>query len=189
MHRFVRTAPLDLRPQADPGQDNRVGPPLSRGSLYSLLATVASEDLPQDVLERLRHVDPESWYLGQDFESLINMLEDRDPTLPELMGRNIYFMFRTAFQKLGILKASQLFERIPFIWQFATRGDSGIWRSQELGERHFYLELEQPYHCGFEMGAMRGFIEAYDGRNVRIAKGKCMRRGDPCCTFDLQWDE
>lgn len=189
MHRFVRIAPLDLQPQPDPGPDHRVGPPLSRGSLFSLLATVASEDLPQHALEQLRHIDPEAWYLGQDFESMINLLEDKDPTLPELMGRNLYFMLRTQFQKLGVLKVSQLFERIPSLWIFVTRGDSGVWRSQQLGERHFYLELEQPYHCGFEMGAMRGFIEAYDGFDVRIKKEKCLRRGDPCCAFDVRWSE
>lgn len=150
---------------------------------------VAAEDLPAETLKALTHVDPEAWYLGQDFETMLHQLEDKDAALPEIVGRNIYFMFRTGFQQMGIQTASQLFTDIPSIWLFATRGDSGAWRSQKLGERHFYLELEQPYHCIFEMGAMRGFIEAYDGREVVITQGKCMRRGDAFCTFDLRWEE
>lgn len=189
MHRFLRRAPLTLSKHEDPGEQNRAGLPLSRGSLLILLSTVASEDLSPETLGALRNIDADAWYPGQDFESIINELEDKDAALPELMGRNIYFMFRTSLREKGFVTASDVLSRVPQIWLFATRGDCGVWRSQELGKLHFRMEAEQPYNCMFEMGALRGFIEAFDGRDVVIAHETCMRSGAPFCTFDVRWDE
>lgn len=189
MELFSRTAPLALTPVPDPGPEDRSGPPLSRGTLFTLLALVASEELSPEILARLKGLDPDAWYPGQDIETLINQLEDRDAALPELMGRNTYFMFRTPLRQAGVGSAAQLFQGISSIWLMATRGGSGEWRSRMLGEHHFEVEAEQPYNCLFEMGALRGFVEAFDGRDVRIEHRTCRRRGDPFCTFDIRWEE
>lgn len=178
-----------LTPVADPGPEDRSGPPLSRGNIFTLLATVASEELPAEVLTRLKGLDPGAWYPGQDFETLVNALEDRDAALPELFGRNIYFMFRTPLQLAGVGSAAQLFHAISSIWLMATRGDSGTWQSRMLAERHFEVVTDQPYNCLFEAGAVRGFVEAFDGRDLRIEHRTCRRRGDAVCTFDVRWEE
>lgn len=186
---FSRTAPLSLTPVPDPGIEDRSGPSLSRGSIFTLLAIVASEELSPEILARLKGLDPEAWYRGQDFETIINQLEDKDAALPELLGRNIYFMYRTHLQQAGIVSAEQLCNAITSIWAVATRGGSGTWRCRTLGERYFVMEAEQPYNCLFEMGALRGFVEAFDGREVQIEHQTCRRRGDPFCTFEARWEQ
>jgi len=119
----------------------------------------------------------------------VNTLEDKDPALPELLGRNIYFMFRTPLKEIGVSSATALISGLPSIWVFATRGDSGTWRTRKLGEQHWHIELEQPYNCVFEIGALRGFIEAFDGYDVEIQHSTCVRRGDRFCTFETKWRE
>lgn len=184
-----RSAPLELTKCPDPGPDNRSGRPLSRGNLFTLLALVAGEDLSADALDRLKRLEPDAWYPGQDFETLVNQLEDKDASLPESVGRGLYFMLRTPLQQAGVVSASQLVLGVPDIWLSATRGDSGYWRTRALGERHFHVEAEQPYNCLFELGALRGLIEAFNGHDVRVNHATCRRRGDIFCTFDVRWEE
>jgi hypothetical protein len=169
--------------------DNRSGPPLTRGSLYKLLSTVAAGDLPAEDANALREIDGDAWYLGQALETLVNKLEDKDPALPELLGRNIYFMFRTPLRDIGITTATALVSGLPSMWVFATRGSSGAWRATQRGQWHWIVEAEQPYNCLFEAGGLRGFIEAFDGFDVEIEHTTCVRRGDRFCTFDVKWQE
>jgi hypothetical protein len=189
MHRFSRYAPLVLRACADPGMEDRSGPPLTRGSLFTLLRTVAGEDFPAEDREALRDIDADGWYLGQHLETLLNKLEDRDAVFPELAGRNIYFMFRTQLQTLGIHSATELVMSLPSMWVFATRGDSGTWRPSMKGKWHAIVEADQPYNCRFEAGGLRGFIEAFDGFDVELRHTACRRDGDPVCIFEARWQE
>ena len=180
---------MDTTVFEDPGMDNRSGPPLTRGSLFALLATVAGEALSADAHKTIRRLDADSWYYGQLLETLLNMLEDHDAELPEFLGRNIYFMFRTPLQQVGINSATDLVKSMPGIWVFATRGNSGEFRSSMVAERHWIVEGEQPYNCLFEGGALRGFIEAFDGHDVKIEQVTCRRKGHPFCTYDVRWEE
>jgi hypothetical protein len=168
---------------------NRVGPPLTRGGLFSLLATVAGESLSHDAHAAIRRLDSEQWYHGQLLETLLNSLEDQDPELAEFVGRNIYFMFRTPLQNAGVNSATELVKSMPGTWIYATRGDCGEWRSRQVADHHWIVEAEQPYNCIFEAGALRGFIEAFDGHDVQIKHVTCRRKGHPCCTYDVQWKE
>ncbi|MRG97968.1 hypothetical protein [Polyangium spumosum] len=189
MQRFSRHAPLDLRPQADPGMEDRSGPVLTLGAVFTMLVTVGGEDVPAEIRAACRHIEADAWYLGQDLETILSKLEDQDPELPELVGRNIYFMFRTQLHGLGIKTPSDFVLQLPSMWTFATRGDSGTWRTSMRGERHAIVESRQPFNCQFEVGGLRGFIEALDGYDVEIAHTTCVRRGDPFCTFDTRWQE
>ncbi len=189
MYTFQRQAPFDATAFEDPGMDGRTGPPLTRGSLFTLLGTVAGDDLSAEAHAAIRRLDAETWYHGQLLETLLNMLEDQDPALPEFVGRNIYFMFRTPLQHVGINSATDLVKSMPGTWIYATRGDCGHFRSRMVGERHWIVEAEQPYNCIFEGGALRGFIEAFDGRDVKINHVTCRRKGAPFCTYDVSWEE
>ncbi|MBK9260429.1 MAG: hypothetical protein IPM54_11405 [Polyangiaceae bacterium] len=189
MQTLLRRAPLDTTVYEDPGMSNRTGPPLTRGSLFTLLGTVAGEALPPEAHAAIRRLEAESWYHGQVLETLLNILEDHDPELPEFVGRNIYFMFRNPLQQVGIHSAAGLLESLPRTWTFATRGDCGEWRSRMVAERHWIVEAEQPYNCIFEAGAVRGFIEAFDGHDVKIEHTTCLRKGHPFCTYVVRWEE
>jgi len=189
MFTFERQAPLDTKVYEDPGMENRVGPPLTRGSLFTLLATVAGDAISADAHAAIRRLDAEAWYHGQLLETLLNMLEEQDPELPEFVGRNIYFMFRTPLQQVGIHSATDLVKSMTATWIFATRGDCGGWRSRMIEDRHWIVEGEQPYNCVFEGGALRGFIEAFDGHDVKIKQTTCRRQGHPFCTYDVRWEE
>lgn len=189
MFTFARFAPLDTTVYEDPGIHNRVGPPLTRGSLFTLLGTVAGDALSPEARAAIRRLDSEAWYHGQLLETLLNMLEEKEPEMPEFVGRNIYFMFRTPLQQTGINSATDLLKGMPDIWLFATRGDGGQWRSRRVSEKHWVLEGEQPYNCMFEGGGLRGFIEAFDGHDVKIQQTTCRRQGHPFCTYDVRWEE
>ncbi len=189
MHTFLRHAPLDTTVYEDPGIENRSGQPLTRGSLFVLLGTVAGDSLSDDAHAVIRRLQADVWYHGQLLETLVNMLEEKDPELPEFIGRNIYFMFRTPLQQVGINNATDLVKSLPETWIFATRGDCGVWRSRMVADRHWIVEAEQPYNCIFEAGALRGFIEAFDGYDVKIEHVPCRRKGHAYCSFDVQWEE
>ncbi len=189
MFTFARQAPLDLTSFNDPGMEDRSGPPLTRGSLFTLLGTVAGDALSTEAHAAIRRLDAETWYHGQLLETLLNMLEERDPEMPEFVGRNIYFMFRTPLQHAGINTATDLVKSMTGTWIFATRGDSGEFRSRMIADRHWIVEGEQPYNCLFEAGALRGFIEAFDGHDVQIEHSTCRRNGDRFCTYEVRWQE
>lgn len=137
----------------------------------------------------LRGIDAEAWYDGQLLEDALAELEAKDPALPELMGRNIHFMYRTSLEQAGIKTATDLLRGIAGVWAFATRGDSGTWRSTIQGDGRAIVEGEQPYNCLFEAGALRGFIEAFDGRDVAVDHLKCRRSGHAFCVFEARWQE
>lgn len=188
MHRFLRHAPLDVTTYVAPPEDDRSGPPLSQGFLFTMVSTVAAHHLHPEVLDVLAKIDPNAWYHGQLLETILSQLEDKDPELPGQLGRNIYLMMRSLLERLGFRSATRVMEALPVIWSSATRGDCGEFRSM-VGPRRAHVEMEQPYNCMFEAGAVRGLLEAYDATNVRIAHRPCMRTGAPFCVLEVRWDE
>src|SRR5207237_424171 len=133
MDTFNRRAPLELTTFPEPKEDDRSGPALTQGPLFTLIRMVAAEDCSPEALAALDKIDPAAWYHGQLLETILNELEDRDPTLPQTVGRNVYFMFRAEFEKLGMRSARSVIESLPFVWKAATRGGSGEWRTRMLG--------------------------------------------------------
>ncbi|MEP7120596.1 MAG: hypothetical protein ABJE95_06795 [Byssovorax sp.] len=188
MHSFRRGAPLDLAQYTAPAIEDRTGPPLSQGFLFTMIATVASEHCSPEILDALSRVDPDAWYHGQLLESILTHFEEKDPALVPHIGRNIYFFMRTQLLAQGITSPRAVLEGIPAIWHQVTRGDGGEWTAI-VGPRRARLEACQPYNCHFEEGTVRGLVEALEARNVRIDHGPCMRDGAPGCVFEVRWEE
>jgi hypothetical protein len=188
MHRFRRHAPLDPTTYDAPAADDRTGPPLSQGFIFTMVGTVAARHLTPEMTAVLEQIDPDAWYHGQLLETLLNRFEDLDPMLPAYIGRNIYFMWRSQLEALGFRTAAAVMEAVPSLWRQATRGDGGEWRAM-VGPHRAHLEAEQPYNCMFEAGTIQGLLEAYEATNVRIHHAPCMRSGAPFCGLDVRWDE
>jgi hypothetical protein len=188
MHRFRRNAPLDPTPYPAPAEDDRTGPPLSQGFLFTMVGTVAARHLTPEITAVLEQIDPDAWYHGQLLETLLNRLEDLDPALPTYIGRNIFFMWRSQLEAQGFRTAAAVMEAVPSLWKQATRGDGGVWRAV-VGPQRAHLEAEQPYNCMFEAGTIQGLLEAYEATNFRIVHAPCMRNGAPFCVLDARWDE
>jgi hypothetical protein len=188
MYRFQRHAPLDATPHVAPAEDDRSGPPLSQGFLFTMVSTVAAAHCSAEALAMFNRIDPNAWYHGQLLETVLSQLEDLDPELPGQVGRNIHFMWRSQLDQIGLRSATAVMEALPHLWRTATRGDCGEYRAA-VGPRRARVELEQPYNCLFEAGAVRGLLEAYDATNVRISHGPCMRHGAPFCALEVRWDE
>lgn len=190
MHRFERRLPIDLTPYPDPGVEAaRSGPPLSQGVILTLVNTVGGEHLSEETQDILDSVEPEVWYLGQTLESVISELEEQDPSLPYGIGKNIYYTLRAQFVALGINSPTDVINTLPLVWSLVTRGDSGEWRNQVPEPGHGRLELDQPYHCGFESGALHGAMEAFGAYDVLIDHSQCVRQGAPFCVLDVTWKE
>jgi hypothetical protein len=188
MFPFQRYAPLDATPQVVPAEDDRTGPPLSQGFLFTMVGTVVAHIAPAETLDLLGRLDPDVWYEGQLLETVLNRLEDTDPALPQHIGRNIYFMWRSQLEALGFRTAGAVMAAVPALWKQVTRGDSGEWRVA-VGPQRAHLEVEQPYNCQFEAGTIVGLLEAYDATNVRLSHSPCRRKGAPFCVFEVRWDE
>lgn len=188
MYRFERRAPLDVTPMVPPAEEDRTGPPLTQGFLFTMVATVAAAHCTEEELAALNRIDPNAWYHGQLLETILNRFEDKDPELPGQVGRNIYFMWRSQLDELGMRSATAVVEALPVLWHNATRGDGGEFRTA-VGPRRAHVELAQPYNCLFEAGALRGLLEAYEAVNVRITHSPCMRNGAPFCVLDVRWDD
>jgi hypothetical protein len=188
MFQFQHHAPLDATPHVPPAEDDRTGPPLSQGFLFTMVSTVAGERTSPEVLALLGGIDPDAWYHGQLLESLLDRLEDLDPALPQHIGRNIYFMWRSQLEALGFRTAGAVLAAVPSLWRQVTRGDCGEWRVA-VGPRRAHMEMDQPHNCLFEAGTIIGLLEAYDATNVRVTHTPCRRRGAPFCVLDVRWDE
>jgi hypothetical protein len=188
MYSFRRSAPLDLTPIVAPMVEDRTGPPLTQGFLFTLVATVASEHCTPEILDALALIDPDAWYHGQLLESILTHFEEKDPALVVHVGRNIHFFMQSQLQSQGVTSATMVMEGVPSIWKQVTRGDGGHWTAI-VGPRRARLEAYQPYNCRFEEGTLRGLLEAFDARNVRIDHAPCMRDGAAACGFEVRWDE
>ncbi len=188
MFMFQRSAPLDTTPHTPPSQDDRTGPPLSQGFLFTMIGTVVADRAGPEVIEVLGKLDPDAWYHGQLLETLLNRFEEEDPGLPQRIGRNIFFMWRSQLEAQGFRTAGAVMEAVPSLWKQVTRGDSGEWRVA-VGTRRAYLEVDQPYNCQFEAGTILGLLEAYGAINVRMSHAPCRRRGARFCVVDVRWEE
>lgn len=189
MFSFSKTAALDWTPYPEPLLEDRSGPPLSQGLLFTMIATVAAEHCDRETLEALSKIEPNAWYHGQLLETLLDRFAARDPELPYFVGRNIYFMMRPALKQMGVETATQVIQVLPAVYHQATRGDGGEMRSIVLGRNKARLDMEQPYNCLFEEGGLRGLLEAFDALDVHIAHAPCMRAGAPFCSLEISWTE
>src|SRR4051794_24322449 len=142
MQSFRRTAPLDTTVYVAPAVEDRTGPPLSQGFLFTMVATVAADHCSPEILEALSRVDPDAWYHGQLLESILTHFEQKDPALVPYVGRNIHFMLRSELERDGISSPRMVMEAVPHIWRHATRGDGGVWRTI-VGPCRAHLEAEQ----------------------------------------------
>jgi hypothetical protein len=186
MYRFKPRAPFDLTVY-DPDEVGPDGPPLSQGFILSLISLVASEYCSQETLEMLEQLDGYSWYLGQNLETILTELEEKDPTLVMDIGKNIYYSLRAQFKDLNIHTPEDVILTLPQVWKQVTRGDSGWWTSSIPRPYFAIVEAHQPYNCLYEQGALQGSMEAFDAQDVQIKHVTCMRRGDSCCTFEVTW--
>ena len=189
MYRFERHAPLDTTPYPDPADDDRKGPPLSQGFLLTMIGTLAAEHCSPETLEAFSDIEPNTWYHGQLLESVLNDFEDQDAELPVDIGKNIYYTLRSQFRSMGLSEPKDVIATMPSLWQHVTRGDSGEWRSSFHSPQHATVELEQPYNCHFEAGALHGALEAFDATDVIVKHVQCMRDGAPCCILDVSWQK
>jgi uncharacterized protein (TIGR02265 family) len=119
---------------------------------------------------------------------MLSELEDRDPALPLEVGRNIYFMFRAQLEQIGFTSPEDVFTRMEALWKTVTRGDGGEMRGRLLGPGRAELVMEQPWNCRFEEGGLRGTLEAFGAKNLRIEHRPCMRDGAPGCVLTATWD-
>ncbi|KAB8145033.1 hypothetical protein F8S13_04135 [Chloroflexia bacterium SDU3-3] len=188
MEHFDRYLPLDLTPYPDPG-DDRSGPPLSQGFVLMMIGTLASEHCDAEMLAALDQVDSDAWYLGQTLESVLNRFEEADPSLPEEIGKTIYYALQATFRSFGIQTPQDVIQTLPNIWQQVTRGNSGYWRVLESGPGHARIEAAQPYNCNFEFGALQGAVEAFNARKLKAEHAQCQRHGAESCVFSLTWEE
>src|SRR4051812_46220064 len=125
MYSFRRSAPLDVIPLDAPDVDDRTGPPLTQGFLFTLVATVASEHCSPEMLDALSRIDPDAWYHGQLLESMLTHFEEKDPALVVHLGRNIHFFMRGQLMQQGVASTTMVMEGVPSIWRQVTRGDGG----------------------------------------------------------------
>ncbi|GAA5527083.1 hypothetical protein [Herpetosiphon gulosus] len=189
MYRFARSAPLAVEEFADPGINHREGAPLSLGSAYLMLGMVAADECPPEILNVLDQLNPEKWYHGQLFETMINYFEDRDPALMMEIGRGIYYSLAVQFREMGLNTPTSMLVAMPDVWRTATRGASGEWRTTIVAAYHARVEVQQPYNCMFEQAAMEGVLQGLGARDVRITHEPCMRDGHAYCVFDIRWTE
>jgi hypothetical protein len=189
VYRFQGSTTLDITQYPEPSVGDRSGPPLTQGFLLTLIATVMPDYCSPETLAVLNQIDPQAWYHGELLETVLDEFERKDPALPAEIGKNIYYTLRSQFVAMGLQTPSDVINSLPSSWLYATRGDSGEWRSTMLGPQHARIELEQPYNCQFEQGAMVGALESFDAADVTIDHTQCMRHGAPYCVFDVRWQE
>lgn len=191
MHQFTHDANpatrLNLLSKDPPETSNRTGEPLSQGYVLTLLATVAGDYLPEHILDQLRDVEPQGWYPGQALEDMLTILEQQNTKLPREIGKNMYYVLRPQFHAMGITTPDALLQGMPFMWPEVVRGASGEWRLTELTPGYGVMELEQPFNCQFEEGAIHGSMDACNAIDVVISHTQCMRQGAPCCRLEIRW--
>lgn len=187
MHTFVRNAPLDLTARPEPAVSDRSGPPLSQGFLFTLIGMVASDLCSEATLETITQADPDLWYPGQALESVLDEVGRKSPRGAFRVGHSVYFMLPDKLREIGIVDAASFFRILPSLWQNVTRGDSGHFETQMLGDKMARVDMVQPYNCEFEEGALVGFLEGLGHREVTTQHTTCMRLGEPACKILISW--
>jgi hypothetical protein len=187
MNKLQRRAPLDTTAYPEPPVEDRSGPVLTLGAIFGMIRMVAADECSPEVMDAIAAIDGGAWYHGQLLETILSELEDRDPSLPLDVGRNIYFMYRAQLEQVGITSPDDIFTHIAAFWKTATRGDSGEVRGRLLGPGRAELVMEQPWNCRFEEGGLRGMLEAFGAKNLRIEHRPCMREGAPRCVLTVTW--
>jgi hypothetical protein len=180
MHAFRRHARLDASTYKDPGVEDRSGPPLTQGFLFTVIGAVASEDCSADVLDILSKIDPDAWYHGQLLESILERFERKSPILPRRVGRSVYLMMRAQLAANGVTSVRQMLGGIPLLWLQVTRGDGGVWRVEldPGGGRSARLEAEQPTTASSRRARCRASWSV-------SARGTCRSPTTPACAAGL----
>ncbi|HLM73885.1 MAG TPA: hypothetical protein VK459_14365 [Polyangiaceae bacterium] len=189
MNKLQRHAPLDTTPYPPPPIGDRSGPVLTQGAIFGMIRMVAADECSPEALDAIAAIDGGAWYHGQLLETILSELEDRDPSLPLQVGRNIYFMFRAQLEQVGFASPEDVFTRMETFWKTVARGDGGEMRGRLLGPGRAELVMEQPWNCLFEEGGLRGVLEAFGAKNLRIEHRPCMRDGAPRCVLTAAWDQ
>ncbi len=189
MYQFDPQVPLEVLEYPEPAATDRSGPPLTQGVIFMLISTTAAEHCSPEILALFDDIKPEGWYDGQLLESVLNSFEQQNPRLVVDIGKNIYYTLEGQFRTMGLTSATDVINTMPMLWQAVTRGASGEWRSSMLGPHEAQIEMEQPYNCRFEEGAIQGALECFDAANVSINQHHCMRDGAPYCTLNITWQE
>lgn len=189
MHRFQPSAPLDVRAHPEPPVGDKSGPSLTQGFMFILVATVAAKHLSPEALAAINSMDSDAWYDGQLLETIMSELEAKDPGLPYSVGRSTHYLMHKGLAERGVTTPEAFFEALSAIWVAALRGDSGEMRGRMVGPRRARVEMEQPYNCQLEAGAVHGFLDGFDCMDIRVDHAQCMRRGAPFCALDVSWEE
>ncbi|MBA3469281.1 MAG: hypothetical protein H0T53_06505 [Herpetosiphonaceae bacterium] len=189
MYRFDPQAPLEVVEYPEPAVTDRSGPPLTQGIIFMLISTTASEHCSPEILALFDQIKPESWYHGQLLESVLNSFETQKPQLVVDIGKNIYYTLEGQFRAAGVQSPTDVITTMPNLWQNVTRGASGEWRTSMIGPREARIEMEQPYNCHFEEGAIQGAMECFDASNVTVAHSQCIRDDAPYCALHITWQE
>ncbi len=189
MYRFEHSAPLDTTVYPEPAAEDRSGPPLTQGTIYLLMDTVASDYCTPEMQDALEEIEPTEWYHGQLLETILNHFEDENAERVIDIGKNIYYTLQHQFMEMGLRTPADVIKTMPMLWLHVTRGDSGVWRSELISDHEGIVEMEQPYNCHFEQGALQGALECFDAKNVQIDHSQCMRNGAPYCRMVVTWNE
>lgn len=189
MHRFQPSAPLVARAYPELPVGDKSGPPLTRGFMFILVATVAAKHLSPEALAFINSLDSEAWYEGQLLETIVNEVEAKDPSLPYSIGRSAHYLMHKDLVAGGMTTPEAFISQLSAVWQLAVRGDAGEMRGRMVGPRLASVEMEQPYNCQLESGALHGFLDGYDCMDIRVDHAQCMRRGAPFCALDVRWEE
>lgn len=185
MYLFLRNASLDLTTYKEPPVEDRSGPPLSQGFLFTLISMVIGNRCSQATLDALTTIDPDAWYHGQLLESILDEAERHAADASLQLGRAVYFMLPSQLRQLDTPES--FFAALPALWLQVTRGDSGYFRTAQERPGAARVELAQPYNCRFEEGAVLGFLDGIGYEQVRTEHVTCMRHGAPHCTLNVTW--
>ncbi|NUQ75966.1 MAG: hypothetical protein HUU21_20695 [Polyangiaceae bacterium] len=188
MYKLQRRAPLDTTKYTPPPIEDRSGPVLTQGAIFGMIRMVAADECSPEALDAIAATDGGAWYHGQLLETILSELEDRDPSLPHDVGRNIYFMFRAQLEQIGLVSVEDVFTHMAALWKNVARGDGGEMQGRLLGPGRAELVMEQPWNCRFEEGGLRGMLEAFGAKNLCIEHRPCMRDGAPRCVLTVTWD-
>lgn len=187
MHVFQRNAPIDFTPYPPPSGDRQAGLPLTQGMMFTMISMVIGDRCTPDVLDAISHVDPNAWYLGQTLEAILDAAAETDPRAPYDIGQAVYFMMPDQMRLFGITSPLSFFQALPALWKQVTVGPSGEMRVRSLTSTSAVVELELPYNCQFEQGAIVGFLLGLGHQVLVQDHHTCRRNGAPHCTLHMQW--
>lgn len=157
--------------------------------LLALLGAILMPEaiLGKEIVARLKHVKPTSWYPIEDFLTPLEQLDRKlSPDSLRKVGKTLFKLSHEEQFLRSASSARDLAYSMDHLYRAANRGHGiGGWTVLSFEPGTAILEKTTPHHCVMEEGIVEAALQALKVPAV-IYQTSCFRKGAAACIFSIR---